>query len=160
MLQVFPCMRTPMKLILPLTLLALITASAMLGSPWMSQGFDLADLRTTASQQLTRHLEDGSLLVLQPDSAVDVEYDAHQRRLTLLQGGLYIEVAEDDPRPFLLVTEHGSLATHDGRLVLVRKAGQSSVSLQAGSAELDSGGEHVRIGPSQALQFDQQGPAP
>jgi len=158
MLQVCPCMRTSMKTTLPLILLALVAASALLGSPWMSQGFDLADLRTTASQQLTRHLEDGSLLVLQPDSAVDVEYDTQQRRLTLLQGGLYVEVADDDPRPFLLVTEHGTLATRDGQLALVRKGGQSDVELQAGSAELDSGGQHVRLGPNQALRFDQAGP--
>lgn len=149
-----------MKTTLPLILLALIAASALLGSPWMSQRFDLADLRTTASQQLTRHLEDGSLLVLQPDSAVDVEYDTRQRRLTLLQGGLYIEVADDDPRPFLLVTDHGTLATQGAQVTLNRLPNQTWVKVLEGNIELDSAGQHLHLSIGHSSTFDRSGPLP
>ncbi|QXI36591.1 FecR domain-containing protein [Pseudomonas xantholysinigenes] len=147
-----------MKTALALILLALIGASALLGSPWMSQGFDLADLRTTAGQQLSRHLDDGTLLVLQANSAVDVKYDAQQRRVTLLEGRLAVDVADDDPRPFLLITEHGTLATHDAQLSLIRLGGETTANLQAGSAELDSAGHHLQLQTGQPVHFDRTGP--
>ncbi|MDH0646129.1 FecR domain-containing protein [Pseudomonas sp. GD03858] len=147
-----------MKTTLALILLALIAASALLGFPWMNQRFELADLRTSAQQELSRPLNDGSLLVLQASTAVDVEYDAQQRRVTLLEGGLWVEVAKGDPRPFLLVTEHGTLATHDARLSLVRLAGQTQARLLSGNAELDSAGQRVHVQGGQAIRFGAGGP--
>lgn len=147
-----------MKTTLAVILLALVAASALLGSPWMSQRFDLADLRTTASQQLSRHLDDGTLLVLQANSAVDVEYDGQQRRVTLLEGRLAVDVADDDPRPFLLVTEHGTLATHDAQLSMARQGGAITAYLQAGSAELDSAGQRLPLQAGQSVRFDRSGP--
>lgn len=147
-----------MKTTLAVILLALVAASALLGSPWMSQRFDLADLRTTASQQLSRHLDDGTLLVLQANSAVDVEYDGQQRRVTLLEGRLAVDVADDDPRPFLLVTEHGTLATHDAQLSMARQGGAITAYLQAGSAELDSAGQRLPLQTGQSVRFDRSGP--
>lgn len=159
MLGVSRCMPSPsMKTTLALILLALVGASALLGSPWMRQQFELADLSTDSQQQISRHLEDGSLLVLRPDTAVDIEYSPQQRRLTVLTGGIYLEVAASDPRPLLLVTDHGTLAIHAAQLTLDRLPEQTQVSVQAGSAVLQSGGRQIHLGAADALSFDASGP--
>ncbi|MFK3681397.1 FecR domain-containing protein [Pseudomonas sp. NPDC088890] len=146
------------RLALPLAILALIGAAALLGSPWMNQPFELADLRTSNDQQLTRQLEDGSLLHLAADSAVDIEFDPVQRRLTMLQGSLSLHVSATDSRPFTLITEHGTLATQNANLKLERDAKRSHITLLDGSAELDSAGQRLHLNAGQQLRFDQSGP--
>ncbi|WP_166882854.1 FecR domain-containing protein [Pantoea sp. Cy-639] len=147
-----------MKSTLPLLLLALVGAAALLGSPWMNEGFELADLSTGTRQQLFHDLPDGSHLVLEANSAVDVEYDARQRRLKLLEGRLSVQVADDDPRPFLLATEHGILTTRDARFSVSRRADHSQVRLQAGSAELESASLRLPLAAGQSALFDHAGP--
>lgn len=65
-----------------------------------------ADLRTATAQRGHFNLADGSQLLLDARSAVDINFTDSERKLVLRAGKLVIEVS-DDPRPFVVQTSHG-----------------------------------------------------
>lgn len=74
----------------------------------------LADHRSDVGQQRSVNLDDGSLLMLNTDSAVDVRYSGTGRVLRLWSGEILIETARHrlgavDPRPFIVETAEGSV---------------------------------------------------
>ena len=58
-----------------------------------------ADHMTTTAEQRRVQLADGTVVLLAPESAIDVAYGADARRVRLLKGRAYFEVAADR-RPF------------------------------------------------------------
>lgn len=75
----------------------------------------LADYSTGVGRQRRVELPDGSLLIMNTNSAVDVRFDAHARRVLLLSGEILVETARHrqaadapaDPRPFIVDTRQG-----------------------------------------------------
>ena len=61
-----------------------------------------ADQRTLAGEQRVLTLDDGSRVTLAGDSAINLDLTDHQRRVTLLRGRVYFQVAPDPQRPFLV----------------------------------------------------------
>ena len=78
--------------------------------PW------LADYSTAIGHQKRVQLPDGSLLIMNTGSAVDVQFDIHTRRVRLLAGEILAETARHrqapaapaDTRPFIIETRHGA----------------------------------------------------
>ena len=69
-----------------------------------------ADLRTAAGEQLTRSLDDGTRLVLNSGSAVDLRYGAAERRLVLVAGEVLVTTGQETQRayrPFVVQTPQG-----------------------------------------------------
>ncbi|WP_321373688.1 FecR family protein [Pseudomonas extremaustralis] len=81
----------------------------------------MADQRTGVGERLQIALADGSQLQLNSNSAVDVRFDGHQRVVELLQGELWVDVAKDALRPFVVRTDQGT-ATALGTRYLVKRA--------------------------------------
>lgn len=84
---------------------------------WMSwrvaqqQGW-AADLRTVAGEQRLVTLADGSRLLLDTGTAVDIRFDANQRLIHLHRGSILLETAADPSgvdRPLLVATAVGRL---------------------------------------------------
>lgn len=76
----------------------------------------MADLRTGVGEQRELLLADGSQLVLNTATAVDLAFDARQRRLVLRTGEILVQTAPDPlalaghlPRPFLVETAQGRM---------------------------------------------------
>lgn len=91
-------------------------AASVGGASWIAweQGGGtalLADHRTAPGQRLKAALDDGSRLVMNTRSAVDVRFDARQRLLRLHEGEILLESAalrgRRDPRPLVVSTAHG-----------------------------------------------------
>jgi transmembrane sensor len=59
-----------------------------------------SDHRTGTAERREVTLADGSVMFLNADSAVAVNYTATQRKITLLEGEAFFEVAADRHRPF------------------------------------------------------------
>jgi transmembrane sensor len=57
---------------------------------------------TTAGQHRTVALTDGSTLLLNSGSEVDVDFQAAERRVNLRQGEVHFSVAKDEARPFVV----------------------------------------------------------
>nr|WP_269137529.1 FecR domain-containing protein [Pseudomonas sp. PGPR40] len=77
----------------------------------------VADLSTTTAQRRDFNLSDGSKLVLDARSAVDIDFTASQRNLVLRKGKLVIEVS-DDPRPLVVHTLHGFARSSAARFMV------------------------------------------
>jgi transmembrane sensor len=65
----------------------------------------LADEATTVAEVRAVGLDDGSIVRLAPDSAIDVSYGGDARRVRLLRGEAFFEVRPDATRPFRVVAE-------------------------------------------------------
>lgn len=76
--------------------------------PWQNWS---ADLRTATGEQKTMTLADGTRLVLNTASAVDIVFNGHERRVRLLAGEILITTGADPSpthRPFIVQTAQGS----------------------------------------------------
>ncbi|WXL26341.1 FecR family protein [Ectopseudomonas mendocina] len=85
----------------------------------------LADERTDYGEQREIQLSDHTRVRLNSGSAMDIHYDAHQRRLYLRNGEIFIQTGHDDTRPFIVETAHGSLRALGTRF-LVRREGDAT----------------------------------
>lgn len=74
-----------------------------------------ADLRTATGEQRTIELADGTRLMLNTASAVDVRYTAEVRRLHLLAGEILVSTGREPGQlpPLIVQTEHGAMRARD-----------------------------------------------
>ncbi|MEZ1318826.1 FecR family protein [Pseudomonas fluorescens] len=107
----------------------------------------MADQRTGVGERREVVLSDGSHLQLNSQSALDVKFDGQQRVIELLAGELWVEVAKDARRPFVVRTDQGT-ATALGTRYLVKRAddGSTVVSvLESVVAAKPDSGETVNV---------------
>lgn len=95
-----------------------------------------ADLQTAIAQRQRFELPDGSRVLLNASSRVDLAFDSHQRILLLRQGALNIEVAHDPERPLVVHTAFGEARALGTRF---------SVALQEQSAQVWVQQSQVRV---------------
>lgn len=141
--------------------LALAVLLGLAGVPayqYGQQGYLFADLSTAKGQWHREPLLDGSDLQLEGRSAVDLHFDAGQRRVQLLQGEILVNVAKDAQRPFYVDTPHGSIRALGTRFIVELGADATVVTMLESSTRIDSAGQTVILAPGQRLRFDGQGP--
>lgn len=108
-------------------LLAVAPAGWLVWSAADQRGWG-ADLRTATGERRTEHLADGSRLLLDTASAVDIRFDGALRLLTLRQGAISIETAADTAtphRPFVVDTAHGRLRALGTRFTVRQEGGRA-----------------------------------
>ncbi|MYN28283.1 FecR family protein, partial [Duganella levis] len=125
-----------------------------------------ADLRTATGAWRSYTLDDGSIIALDSGSAVNLHFDARQRAVELVQGGIRVTVAKDASRPFVVTTPQGEMRALGTRFLVEREDGATILSMleskvAARAAQDPRGvvvqaGERVRItersiGPLQAI---------
>jgi transmembrane sensor len=152
--------------------LALLVGAAPLGwAAWRAAPWDewSADVRTASGERRSLTLADGSRVVLNTASALDVRFDGGARRLLLRAGELLLQTApERATRPFLLECAHGVLELFDARLVLRqheargRRAAHGSVAVLRGSVRLrpsaaGAGAAPLTLAAGQQARFDANG---
>ena len=123
-----------------------------LGSPVV------AKYRNSGLQQQRIELSDGSVVHLDAGSSLNVQMGRSERRLELVAGRAYFEVAHDASRPFA-VTAAGTETVALGTRFEIALAGQAaSVTLAQGSVAIsnDTHGSHWRaiLRPGEQLKFD------
>ncbi|MFT8211794.1 MAG: FecR family protein [Symbiopectobacterium sp.] len=86
----------------------------------------LADQRTAIGEIRRLTLDDGSVLTLNTDSAVNLHFDTRQRTVELVQGEAYARVAKDPAgRPFVIRSAQAS-AQELGTRYSVREVGEET----------------------------------
>lgn len=120
----------------------------------------LADIRTGTGQWSSQQLPDGSRISLDGRSAVDLHFDARSRTLRLLSGEILLDVAKDASRPFLVVTEHGSIRALGTRFVVERSDASTRLAMLESSTEVKSAGSTRTVGAGQQVRFDAHGLQP
>lgn len=97
-----------------------------------------ADENTAVGARGNLVLDDGTRVAMNSGSALDVRYDAAQRRLHLLAGEILVTTAADDDRrrPFLVRTPQGALRALGTRFVVRLHPASTQVGVFDGAVEL------------------------
>lgn len=140
---------------------ALLTAAG--GGLWADRRAPLmawsADLRTGTAERRRFALEDGSDLLLNARSAVDLDFSRTQRLVKLRAGALIVNVAADDARrPFVVQSAQGTVRALGTRFMVQQEEGRTLVSVLAHSVRLSTQHEgtatDLREGASAWMQAD------
>lgn len=107
----------------------------------------LADQRTAVGERREVALSDGSHIQLNSHSALDVKFDAQQRVIELLAGEMWVDVAKDAKRPFVVRTDQGTATALGTRYLVKREADGSTVIsvLESVVAAKPDGGDLVKV---------------
>ncbi|MGJ7491726.1 FecR domain-containing protein [Variovorax sp. ZT4R33] len=106
-------------------------------APWQRL---LADASTATGEQRTLRLADGTVLVLNTDSAVGIEMAGDRRALVLRRGEILVTTGADavspTRRPFWVHTRFGTLQALGTRFVVRLDADRARISVQEGAVAL------------------------
>lgn len=118
-----------------------------------------ADYHTTTGETLRLTLQDGSTLMLNTASAVQVSYSNSQRLIRLMQGEIAITTAPDaQARPFLVATGQGMLRALGTEFSVRQWEEMSGLAVQQHAVEVtlnDRPSEPYRVDQGQMLRFSQ-----
>ncbi|MFJ4346092.1 FecR family protein [Pseudomonas sp. NPDC089401] len=113
-----------------------------------------ADYATTTGESRSVRLEDGSQLQLNTDTALQVELAKGERRVRLLRGEAWFDVARDPNRPFVVNAGDGWVRVVGTRFSVASVAGQTRVKVAQGKVEVNAGsGLGVFLEPGQAVEY-------
>jgi len=133
------------------------------GNRYLPLDYWMADQRTATGEQRTLRLSDNTLIRLNTHSAVDVRFDAKQRRIILQEGEILVETgSHDDPRPFIVETGDGRMRALGTRFLVKREDDgtllsvlQSAVAAHPQSSEVE---QILHEGQQMLMQRDGLGP--
>ena len=116
-----------------------------------------ADFRTAVGERREFRLADGSSLLLNTDTSVNLRFDGHQRVLELLLGEMLVTTAVDpSQRPFKVVTRHGEVLALGTRFIVRSGHRDGEVAVLEKAVEVTSSGvgPKVRLEAGQSLSFN------
>lgn len=114
-----------------------VAACLMLAlAPSLSQRMQ-ADFRTAAGETRDVTLADGSLVQLDSDSAISVDYAGDRRDVRLLSGQAFFKVMPDKSKPFHVRAEALEVTVTGTAFNVDIGAGQMRVAVQEGSVKVD-----------------------
>lgn len=113
-----------------------------------------ADLRTATAERRSFALEDGSHLLLNAESAVDLHFSAWQRNVQLLRGDVQAQVRSDPGRPFVLGCPWGEAWLDSGRCLLSLAANGAQLWALEGELQLHANGTQLRLKAGEGRAFD------
>lgn len=94
--------------------------------------------RTKIGDRQKHLLSDGSKIILNTKSRVEVDYRADQRRVRLLEGEVLFDVAHDASRPFLVYAGEGIVRALGTAFTVHLQGNEFDVIVSEGSVELSS----------------------
>ncbi|SCB33793.1 FecR family protein [Rhizobium hainanense] len=120
-----------------------------------------ADYYTDVGEVRSITLEDGTQVDLDTDTAIAVRYSAGERRIQLLRGQAFFDVAKNPLRPFI-VDDGGLSATALGTHYSVQTSTGSlsqMVQVEEGFVEVKTGGSDTVLGAGDTIAVDRSGRA-
>lgn len=137
--------------------------------PWQSWS---ADVRTAKGEQRRMQLPDGTSLLLNTDTAINLRYSDSSRNVQLQRGEIFIATAKDKAmpaRPFIIDTPAGSIRAlgtqfivrHEGANAAGDEGAATRVSVSEGAVEIRTLNHSVlRVNAGEATRFDAQAVQP
>lgn len=126
-----------------LGLLATVGAAAWLGRDYTPVPAMLAQQRSSTGEQRRVQLDDGSLIQLNSDSAVDSVFDAQRRLIILRRGEIIVNVGADEhaaqARPFWVQTRDGVMRAQSARFLAWERDDGTLLSVQGGTVAVFPG---------------------
>lgn len=126
-----------------LGILATVSAAAWLGRDYTPVPAMLAQQRSSTGEQRRFQLDDGSLIQLNSDSAVDSDFDAQRRLIILRRGEIIVNVGADQhsprTRPFWVQSRDGLIRAQSSRFLARELDDGTLVAAQEGSVTVFPG---------------------
>lgn len=105
-------------------------------APWQEW---TANEHTATGEQREITLTDGTRLVMNTATAVDIAFDEHTRRIYLRSGEIMVTTAKDSaamPRPFIVESRQGSMRALGTRFIVTQNSDTSRVAVTEGAIEV------------------------
>lgn len=139
-------------------LVVLASAGSLGWLGWRSDSAQqlLADYRTQIGERRQVRLADGSSLLLNTNTSINVQFDGQQRKVQLLWGELLVSTAADPlQRPFRVFTRHAEVLALGTRFVLRSDEREEQVAVleHAVQVSLGNGMAPRRVEAGQQLAF-------
>ena len=117
-----------------------------------------ADLRTGTGERTAAHpLPDGSVVTLNARSAVDLQFDDRVRVLRLREGAVYVRVAADAARPFIVASPDGEVQALGTVFGVARDARGSVACVIEHSVEIRAAGQRRTLAAGEGARFGADG---
>lgn len=120
---------------------------------------EILHFQTAKGQQLHIDLNDGSKVLLNTNSALDVAYTSSQRTVSLLQGEAFFNVAKDTKRPFDVETHQGTVRVVGTRFAVQHTEADTVITVLEGKVALGDKSDSstfeqaVLLSPNQQTTF-------
>ena len=141
---------------LPLLAAASLAAVAVFGGirllPLMTHTAPVA-YSTGLGEQRTEQLPDGTRIVLNTQTALEVRYGRQQREVTLLHGEAMFDVVHDAGHPFVVVTAEGSVTDLGTKFQVRHEDGVDTVTLLQGRVEIVAQDEQEYLVPGEQARY-------
>ena len=113
-----------------------------------------ADRHTATGERKTFALADGSRLSLNARSSVDIHFSDSRRLVRLREGQVFVDVAADPRRPFVIATAQGEVQALGTQFMVRQEATGSLTSVQLHSVQVTTlGGSQRRVEAGEAAWF-------
>lgn len=119
----------------------------------------LAQTRTGVAETRALVLADGSQIELGPRSAISVDFDAEKRRVTLLTGEAWFDVAPDVVRPFSVLVGNGVITALGTSFDISTDRGRTEVSVAKHRVRVTAGAHPIEVGEGEQSSFSTGAPA-
>lgn len=137
--------------------LGLVLPSAWLGYRALPFARWQAEYQTAVGEQKHLHLGDGTRLVLNTDSAVDIQYQA-QRQILLHHGEVWLETGHQDKRMLVVTTPHGRLVPLGTRFNVKLNAEHTTLAVTDGAVRIQlANGQSTVVQAGQQRSFSSNG---
>jgi len=114
-----------------------------------------SDAATGTSERRRYTLTDGSSLLLDARSSLDLSYTPYLRQLNLQSGAVTIEAAANESRPFLTKTAEGLIRSHGARYMVRQQSHRTLVVAHDEPIEIQTrAGAHTILQPGMGIRFD------
>lgn len=152
------------RLISQLAVLLAIAPAGWLGWRVSEQQGWTADYRSAIGQRRELTLAEGTQIILNTDSAIDVRFDANERFIRLLRGEILVQTAADNrvpSRPLRVGTEEGLMQALGTRFIVRERAGRTYLAVLDGAVRVHPGKAAARVvNAGERADFDQRSLGP
>jgi transmembrane sensor len=120
----------------------------------------VADMHSRTGERRDIALADGTQVQLNTDSAIDIAFTDHQRKVRLVRGEILITTGKDSlNRPFVLETAEGAIQPIGTRFAVRQFSDFTQVAVLEGAVQVSTLAQPdrvVRLNAGQQLRFDTQ----
>lgn len=123
-----------------------------LGAAWLGwQGVSPGRYITKVGEQRTVPLADGSIIMLNTDTEVQLHFSKHKRAVELVRGQANFDVAKDSHRPFVVAVGGGEVRALGTVFDVYRAEDKITVTLIEGKVAISGDGTHSRGAPEEII---------
>ncbi|KAA8731310.1 DUF4974 domain-containing protein [Acinetobacter qingfengensis] len=138
--------------------LVLCCSTLSIAAFYAQQQAIFADYRTAYGEQQKIILEDGTQIILNSKTAIDVQYTTTERNITLRYGEIYITTAKDQTeyhRPFKVLGKYGSIQALGTQFDVEQRKDQTQVAVLEHAVLIkNQHGQQLKLNAGQKIQFN------